>query len=130
MESITVNGKEYVLKADADAELKSVKEKIEKNGGKVKGGFQFVSSDFSFMNEANVMAIAHVNIGKGFVVTRVSTEYVEKVVKCLIAMSLTKHGMDAVDLAWGPDHPAIFGTVNDDGEMTGFVIAPRTKDTG
>lgn len=118
MKTINIDGKEYVLKEDVDAELKA---------GKQTEFHAINSSDSILMDEAMVLGVGCFQLDSQMVVTKISTEYLEKVVKCLKTMSLHKEGLETIVLAWGRAQPAIIGTLNKKGEIGGFIIAPRVE---
>jgi len=119
METMELNGKKYVAVEDVEKEYE-----YRSNAPK----FKFISRDFSLMDESNVLAVGSVQVGSDYVVVcRLSTEYLERVIKCLKVMSCNKDGLQSVDLAWGKDQPAIIGITNDKGMMSGFIIAPTSK---
>jgi hypothetical protein len=117
MKTINIDGKDYVLKEDADNELKNAK----------KQEFKILSENSVMMDEANVLGIGAFQLSSDCVATRISVEYLEKVIKCLKTMSLRKEGLETIEIAWAKDFPAIIGTRNDKGLISGFVIAPRIE---
>lgn len=125
MKTINIDGKVYVLETDIGEQyvLKSVLEEELKQ--KTPTEFRILSPDSVMMDESNVLGIGAFQLGQAQVTTRIGVEYLEKVIKCLKAMSLRKEGLESVDLAWGQDFPAIIGTRNKKGEISGFIIAPR-----
>jgi hypothetical protein len=118
MEEINFNGKVYVLKEDVDKELKN-------NNFASGGSFKILSKDCNFMDEVNVMALAHVQLGDGFIGTKISVSYLLRALKVMEAMRTNKDSYDYISLAWKKDYPAILGRINDNGEAIGIVIAPR-----
>jgi len=49
------------------------------------------------------------------------TEYLRRVVECLDGL-----GVDKVDIVWGEDMPAVFGSLDEEmGRVTGVTIAPN-----
>jgi hypothetical protein len=127
MKTINVDGKVYVLETDINEQyvLKSVVDAELKTATKTQ--FEIISHDSSLLDEANILGIGTFQLGSGHITTRISTEYLDKVIKCLKAMSFNKEGLESVDLAWAKDFPAIIGRRNDKGMMSGFIIAPRIE---
>jgi hypothetical protein len=127
MKTINVDGEIFVREADLKEQyvLKAVADDVLKTATKTE--FRVISSSFTLMDEANVLGIGSYQLGSNYICVRISTEYLEKVIKCLKMMSLQKEGLENIDLAWAKDFPAIIGRRNDKGEMSGFVIAPRIE---
>lgn len=121
METINFNGKEYVLKEDVDKELKN-------SNSATGGSFKILSKDCNFMDEVNVMALAHVKLGDGYIGTKISTAYLERALKVMNAMRTNKDSYDYITLAWKNQYPAVIGRINDFGEAVGIIIAPRVDD--
>ena len=125
MKTINLDGETYVMQKDIDKEyvLKSlVDEELKDNK---KRDFQIISSSFSLMEELNILAIGSFQLGEGWVTTKISTEFLDRVIRCLKAMSNTERGLEDIELAWAKDFPAIIGTRNNKGQMSGFIIAPK-----
>jgi hypothetical protein len=114
MKTITIDGEEYVLKKDVET-------------AKPKTGINFLNNPLLW-DEANVMAIGTCQIGAGYIATVISTEYLEKVIKCLKAMSMNKKGLDKISIAWANNSPAVIGKADEKGIITGFIIAPRVDE--
>jgi hypothetical protein len=117
MRTINVDGKEYVLREDMESELRKG----------VKSEFRVLSKDFTLLDECNILGVGSFQLSSGYVTTKLSTEYLERVIKCLKAMSMNQEGLETIDIAWAEGYPAIIGRRNDKGEMSGFIIAPRIE---
>lgn len=120
MEIMTLNGKEYVSKVDFDLAIAAKDKPISK--------FHLISPDSMVVDECNVLAMGFIQINEGYVGVKLSVEYLDRVIKCLKAMSCDpKKGLDSVTLAWANNFPAVIGRPNDKGEVVGFIIAPRVE---
>jgi len=122
MRTINVNGEIYALQKDIEQEyvLKSMVDKDKK-----KQDFQIISHDFCLMEEYRILGVGAFQLGDGWVTTKISTEFLDRIIRCLKAMSNTEKGLEDIELAWAKDCPAIIGTRNDKGQISGFILAPK-----
>ena len=118
MKEIKIDNEIFVLKEDIE------KEYCVKSSETIQT-FKIISKESMLLEESGVMGIGTVKLGHDFVVVKITTEYLEKAIKCLKQMSFSKKGLDSISIAWAKDQPAIIGRVSETGEMTGFVIAPK-----
>jgi hypothetical protein len=115
METITINGKEYVSKQDYD----------NKPSGNSEPKLSF-DLKAVLMDEANVLGVGSAKVGSQCIHVRLSTEYIERVIKCLKDMSLDKKGLESVDLVWADDYPVVIGRYDEKTKyVSGFILAPR-----
>lgn len=127
METIKLNDKEYVLieeynKVKQDYDNLCLNKKDEKATVKNIGS--------AYMDETNVLAIGKVDLNKGsWVRVSLSTEYLEKIIKGLKAMSCSKDGMPSVSIVFANDCICLFGRYDDkEKSVSGFMLAPRVDE--
>lgn len=120
MKTINVDGEEYVPKAELDKMRNECEQKLLEK----KVGFEVISKEM-MLDEANVLGLGTVRVGQGFHAVKLSTMYLEKIVRLLKSFSCSKSGLEAIDIVWSSDKPCIIGRLGKDGMVTGFVLAPR-----
>lgn len=119
METIELNGKRYVTEIDMNVEIERIKKELGD-----KSSLKFFEGCLQ-SDEANCLGIGSAELKGEWFKCSLSTEYLEKVIKCLKEMSIDKKkGLESIQLVWSHDKPAFIGQVRNN-VVSGFVIAPR-----
>lgn len=124
METIKLNEKEYVSIEDYN-KVKLDYDNLCLNQNKEKASIKDVG--VCLMEESNVLGIGKVRLSGGeWIKTTISTEYLERILKGLKAMSFNKTGLESISICWTKNYPVIFGKMNiEKTEIAGFILAPR-----
>lgn len=120
METIELNGKKYVLESEANKSIEDLKDK----SGVEYNGFKIVSKEV-LLDESNVLGVGTAIVGNEYHSVRLSTEFLEKIIKALKAISMNKNGLDAIDIVWTKDMPCVIGRLGEKNMVSGFILAPR-----
>lgn len=118
VESMKYKGKEYILKEEYDKIVSELEKKQDK--------LQIVSKEM-LLDEANVLGVGTVKVNNEWHAVRLSTEYLEKIIKGLKAISFEKGGLQSVEIIWAHEYPCIIGRLGKDNTATGFILAPRVE---
>lgn len=87
---------------------------------------KIIEAGTCLMEECNVMAIGRIKLEGEWIRTKISTDYLEKIIKCLKMISMNKEGLESIDICWTKDHPVMIGRFDKDKmEIAGFILAPR-----
>lgn len=127
METIQLNGKEYVLKEDYEQDIRLKNDKITELGSKPNSPLKTIYT-LGLMDESNIMAIGSVQLGPEYKVVRITLDYVEKILNGINSMydKKNKQVSRCIDIAVATDKPCVFGLRDKDKKsIDGFMLAPR-----
>lgn len=114
MDTIQLNGKEYINKADVEQEY-VLKNSVEKQ--------RFEDLSLNLTDEANVMGMGSCKLVGDWKVVKISIDYLEKSIKALKLMTCDKK-RESLVIAISKDYPLCIGDIKQD-KFSGIIIAPR-----
>lgn len=117
METIQINGIDYIKKDDVEKEYK-------KNEDVNKPNFKEVG--LHLLDNCGIMAMGNVKLDGKWSVVKVTIAYLEKSLKIMKLMETNKE-RDSITIAVGTDYPLCIGEINDNNMFSGVVIAPRVS---
>ena len=120
IETIELNGKKYVLESDMLSELEN------NNPPKSPSPITLISKEI-LIDESKVLGVGTVILSNNYVCVSLGTEYIEKIIRGLKAISSSKNGLDKVDICVTQDGPCIFGRLGEKNMASGFILAPRVE---
>jgi len=126
MDTIQLNGKDYVNKADVEQEYikrTSIEEEYVLKNSVEKQRFEDLAINLT--DEATVMGMGSCKLAGDWKVVKISIDYLERAIKALKLMTYDKK-REAVVIAVSKDYPLCLGDIKQD-KFSGIIIAPRVE---
>lgn len=118
LKTIMLNGEEYVKKTDYDSSVKDLMAN--------KPSMELCSREI-LMDRANVSAIGSATLKGQWIRTRISIDYLKRIIKAIESLDMDSN---AVDLVWAADYPCFIGRLDTKtNTIHGFMIAPRVDNS-